>query len=81
MGNSLEYAAGGAEEVNIASLCTTRYFVKPAHGFGLQTSFRRVISRIDQFDFHLDGVLASLNPPFSFFASLAHCISKSCPIA
>jgi hypothetical protein len=77
MGNRLKYAAGGAEEFNIASLCTTRYLIKPAHCFGLQTSFRRVIGRIDQLDFQLDGVLAPLNPPFSFLASLTHGISYS----
>ena len=77
MRNRLKYAAGGAEEFNIASLGAMRHLVKPAHRFGLQTSFRRVIGRIDQLDFHLDGVLAPLNPPFSFFASLAHGICYS----
>ncbi len=75
--NCLKHSAGRAQEFDIASLRTTSYFIEPAHRFGLQTSFRRVIGRIDQLDFHLDGVLASLNPLLSFFASLAHSVCYS----
>ena len=74
MHNGLKHTAGGAKKLDIADLCTTSYFIKPAHCFGLQTCFRRVLGRIDQVNFHLDGVLAPLNPSFSFFASFNHCI-------
>ena len=72
MRNRLKHAAGGVEEFNIANLCMTSHFIKPAYRFGLQTSFRRAIDWINQLDFHLDGVLAPLDPPLSFFALLTH---------
>jgi hypothetical protein len=69
----LKHSAGGAEEFKVARLGVTRDFVQPPYRFRLQTRFRRTIRRVNQFDFHFNGILAALYPPFSSFASFVHC--------
>jgi hypothetical protein len=51
---------------------TFGHLVEPADGGWFQTRFVRIVGRIDHLDFDLYGVLASLYPPFSFFASFCH---------
>jgi hypothetical protein len=50
---------------------------QPLDRCGLEASFRRIASRMNDLHFHLDGVFTSLNPSFPLLALLAHALHST----
>ena len=70
LGDSLEYAAGAAEKLDISGLGAASYLVQPAHRCGFETRLGRAVGWVDHLDFHLHRVLTPLDPAFTLLVSL-----------
>jgi hypothetical protein len=66
----LEYAADFLKILDIPRLGLAGDFVQPTYGRGFKARLIGIVREVDNFHFDLDGILASLYPPLSFFASL-----------
>ena len=72
LSDSVEYATGGVEKIDVSRLGSSSYLVEPTHRRGLDTCLGRTISRVDHFYFHFHRILTTLDPTFSILASLVH---------
>ena len=70
--NSLKDPACLSEIIYVSFFCAPGDFIEPTNSSRFEARLRRIIGRVNDFDFHLDRVPAALNPPLTFFAPLVH---------